>query len=261
MKKRLTRLLLALCIAVLLTISVCAATSGPQLPYVTDAAGLLSEEQTEKLSKMALSLENQYGVGVYIVCVEDYRALDPAGVYEATYGVYHEYTMGIGAERNGIMLLLSTKERDFALFRYGETAEYAFNDYGLAKLEAEFLDNFADNDWNGGFEDYIRECSEYLAKAADGKPVRKSPVTLILVFSGVSLGIAAIVCAVMAGQMKTVHRKATAEAYAADGLRLTGQFDQFTHRTETRRKIERSSASGDGQSESGGGGGGRSGKF
>lgn len=258
MKKRIFMLLLALCMTVLLGICVCALTSDPQLPYVTDVAELLSDDETLKLTQMALQVEERYGVGVYMVTVEDYSAFDPAGVYEATCGIYHEYTMGVGDEREGIMLLLSMKERDYALFRYGKQTAYAFDDYGLAKLEEEFLDNFAQNDWTGGFEDYVGTCAQYLEKAAAGKPVRKSPMTMILIFWAIALAISAVVCAVFVGQMKTVHKGTSAAGYAGN-LTLTEQFDQFTHRTESRRRIERSSSSS--HSESGGGGSGRSGKF
>lgn len=257
MKKRIFMFLLALCMTALLPISVCALTSEPQLPYVTDVAELLNDNDELKLTQMALQLEERYGVGVYVVTVEDYCAFDPAGVYEATYGIYHEYTMGVGAEREGIMLLLSMNQRDYALFRYGNQTAYAFDDYGLAKLEEEFLDNFAQNDWSGGFEDYIRTCAQYLEKAAAGNPVRKSPMTMILIFWAIALSIAAVVCVVLVGQMKTVHKSTSAASYAGD-LTLTEQFDQFTHRTETRRRIERSSSSGHSES---GGGSGRSGKF
>lgn len=261
MKKRILSLLLALCMTVLLAGGVYALASEPQLPYVTDAAELLSDDDELKLTQMALQVEDTYDVGVYMVIVEDYRAFDPSGVYEATYGIYHEYTMGVGDRREGIMLLLSMDARDYALFRYGEKTAYAFNDYGLAKLEEEFLDNFAENDWVGGFEDYIRACASFLESAEAGKPVSKSPVTMLLLFAAISLLIAAIVCAVLVGQMKTVHKKTSAEGYAVGAVHLTDQYDQFTHRTETRRKIERSSSSGSGHSESGGGGSGRSGKF
>lgn len=255
MKRRIISLLLVLCTLGLLAGSVYAQTSEPQLSHVTDGAGLLQEAQIRRLEQMTQAVANRYVVGVYIVTVEDYREFDPAGVYEATYGIYHEYTLGEGQQRNGIILLLSMAERDYALFRYGEQAVYAFNDYGIEKLEAVFLDNFENDDWSGGFEDYVRECGRYLEKAASGKPVSKSPVTLILVFCAIALVIAAAVCAVLVGQMKTVHKSTSAASYAGN-LALTEQFDQFTHRTETRRKIERSQSSG-GEIHSGG----SSGKF
>ena len=138
--------------------------TGAQLPYVTDAAGLLSENKTMLLEKMAESVSKKYGVGVYIVTVEDYRDFHSEGVYKATYTIYHEYTMGEGPNRDGIMLLLSMDDRDWAMFCYGSRCEYAFNSYGQQKLEKVFLDNFGENDWYGGFEDYVKECSVYLEK-------------------------------------------------------------------------------------------------
>lgn len=256
MKKRIVSLPLIACILCLFVGGVRVQAATPQLPGVTDAAELLNESQLQRLELMAQSIARQYAVGVYIVTVEDYRQVDPSGVYEAAYGIYHAYTLGEGADRDGILLLLSMEERDYALFRYGEKAAYAFNEYGLDRLESVFLDNFGDDDWNGGFEDYLRECVEYLEMAEAGKPVSKSPVTLILISWVIALAIAAIVCAVLVGQMKTVRKQTTAASYAGN-LDLTERFDQFTHRTETRRKIERNQNSSGGGSQSGG----SSGKF
>lgn len=253
MKRRIVSLLLALYLFGLFVGTACAA-SEPQLSYVTDEAGLLQEAQLQQLEQMAQSVADRYSVGVYIVTVPDYRELDPAGVYEATYGVYHEYSLGEGQKRNGILLLLSMSGRDYALFRYGEQAVYAFNDYGVEKLEETFLDNFGKDDWNGGFADFLLECDRYLEKAASGKPVRESPVTRILIAWAIALVIAAVVCAVLKGQMKTVHKGTSAASYG-ENLGLTEQLDQFTHRTETRRKIESTKSSGESHS------GGSSGKF
>ena len=182
MKKRIRCLLLAFIIALVFCVNVSATEqTGAQLYYVTDEAGLLSENENMMLEKMAETVSQKYGIGVYIVTVEDYRDFHSEGVYKATYTIYHEYTMGEGPNRDGIMLLLSMDDRDWAMFCYGSRCEYAFNSYGQQKLEKVFLDNFGENDWYGGFEDYVKECSVYLEKAASGKPVRASlfiPITI-----------------------------------------------------------------------------------
>lgn len=255
MKRKIVSLFLVVCMLGLFVCGAYAQTSEPRLSHLTDEAGLLQEVQIQRLEQIAQAAASRYGVGIYIVTVEDYREFDPAGVYEAAYGIYHEYALGEGQQRNGILLLLSMAQRDFALFRYGEQAVYAFSDYGVKKLEGVFLDNFETDDWNGGFEDYIRECGRYLEKAASGKPVAQSPASLILIACAIALVIAAVVCAVLVGQMKTVRKSTSAASYAGN-LMLTEQFDQFTHRTESRRKIERSQSSGT-ESHSGG----SSGKF
>ena len=176
MKKRTCCLLLLFVFCLMLCVNVAAAEqTGAQLSYVTDAAGLLSENENMLLEKMAESVSQKYGVGVYIVTVEDYRDFHSGGVYKATYTIYHQYTMGEGPNRDGIMLLLSMDNRNWAMFCYGSRCEYTFNSYGQEKLEKVFLDNFGENDWYGGFEDYIKECSVYLEKAASGKPVLSDP--------------------------------------------------------------------------------------
>ena len=143
-----------------------------------------------------------------------------------------------------------------------EELRWQHNSYGQEKLEKVFLDNFGENDWYGGFEDYVKECSVYLEKASAGKPVRASLFYPLLIVIGLSLLAAAAVVAVIWQKMDTVSKKATANDYVSAGLRLTEQTDRFTHKTTSSRKIERSSSSGgSSHSESGGGGSGRSGKF
>ena len=258
MKERIRCLLLTFIIALVFCVNVSAIEqTGAQLYYVTDAAGLLSENENMMLEKMAETVSQKYGIGVYIVTVEDYRDFHSEGVYKATYTIYHEYTMGEGPNRDGIMLLLSMDDRDWAMFCYGPHCEYAFNSYGQQKLE-----NFGENDWYGGFEDYIKECRVYLEKASAGKPVRASLFYPLLIVIGLSMLAAAVIVAVIWQKMENVSEKATANAYVSAGLRLTEQTDHFTHKTTSSRKIERSSSSsGSSHSESGGGGSGRSGKF
>lgn len=256
MRRRLIGLMLALSLVLLLPLG---ARAAENTPWVEDGASLLQPEERQSLEAVAGEISERYGVGVYAVTVPDYREYDPRGVYEAAYGIYHSQAMGSGTQRDGILLLLSMAERDYALFCYGETAQYAFSDYAMEQLEGEFLDNFRENDWFGGFSDYFQTCGSYLAQAQAGKPVKESILPRILLFNGIALVIALLVCAVLVARMKSVRKGATAACYAG-ALHLTDRRDHFTHRTETRRKIQRSDSSGS-QSRSGGGGSGRSGKF
>lgn len=259
MKRKLLSLFLALSLVLLLAVGASAAEISAN---VMDTAGLLTDQEAQALDSQAAAASRKHGVGIYIATVPDYRELDSSGVYEATYGLYHAYSLGEGADRDGIILLLSMEDRDFATFCYGKKAESTFSDYALQKMEEEFLDNFGENDWYGGFFDYVNCCDDFLTRAEAGKPVRESPGPRILLFCGIALVIAGIVCLVLVLQMKSVAKKTTAGAYAVGGLQLTGHYDRFTHRTETRRKTQTNSGSSGGSgSHSGGGGHGRSGKF
>ena len=155
-------------------------------------------------------------------------------------------------------------DRAFAHFYYGEMSEYAFNSYAQEQIEDTFLDNFRENDWYGGFSDYLSACGEYLALAEEGHPVRRSPVPAIIISCAAGILIAFLVCSILKRKMKSVYVQARADGYVSGGLRLSRQTDRFTHRTETRRHIEPPKPSGGGGGSighTGGGGSGRSGHF
>ena len=261
MKRKITLFLLLALLLTLLVIPVQAA----ELNYVTDAAELLTAQQWNVLETLCSDISDHYQCGVYIVTVEDFTEYGSGDVFEVTHGIYHGYSLGKGADRNGLILLLSMAERDFALFVYGDTAEHAFNTYGQQQLENRFLPSFTEDDWYGGFLAYAETCSEYLALAAAGEPVRENPTSLILLFVGISFFISLLVVNFLKLGMKNVRKQSQAFRYLSGKLNLTGQHDQYTHTTETRRKIESGSgSSGSGSSSaarSGGGGSGRSGKF
>ena len=140
--------LLALCL--LLAPMTVFAESNAQLNYVTDDAGILTDSQWEDLEQRAQQVSEEYQCGVYMITVDDYTDYSTESVYTADYTIYHDYEMGMGEDRDGIMILLSMEDRDYAMFVYGPKASEVFNAYGQEQLETYFLDNFRDDDWYGG---------------------------------------------------------------------------------------------------------------
>lgn len=110
------------------------------------------------------------------MALDDYTAYGSGDVYDVATQIFNnaDNGFGLGADRNGILLLLSLNERDWSMFVHGEKAEYAFNDYGQAELPDAFLSAFGENDWYGGFSGYLAACDEHLTLAASGEPVRQS---------------------------------------------------------------------------------------
>lgn len=251
---------LAILTVLLLTLSLCVPVlaSDGIMNYVIDADDLLTYEEWEPLEDQAADISGRHGCGVYVLFLYDYTAYGSGSVYDTASQLYHDENYGEGEGRNGIMLLVSMSTRDYALFVYGEKAEYTFNSYGLAELEDAFLPSLSENDWCGGFFGYLAACDKYLTQADAGKPVQESVAQRILPVVGISCGISLVICLVLKSKMKTVRRKRDAMGYVAfGGLNLTERYDRFTHTTETRRHIEKDTS----KNESGGGGSGRSGKF
>ena len=152
MKRRIVCILL---VALLLLGLCCTAfaeapATEPQLWNITDTVGLLTSDEDLTLEARAEEISAQYGVGIYLLILEDYSEYydDP---YETAYELYHQNTLGMGEDRDGVILLMSMSDRKYATFFYGPKAEYAFDAYGQELMEEEFLDDFRDDDWYDGF--------------------------------------------------------------------------------------------------------------
>ena len=241
--------------------------SAPATPYVIDDARLLTLEQRQELNAYAQKISEAYGMGIYIMSVEDFHDYgEEPQIFDVLWNYYHDNGLGYGADRQGMILMLSMAERDFATFFYGEDTEYAFNGFGQEQLENFFLDDFGSDDWYEGFIDFLTASEDFMAKAAAGEPVRDNPWSLASVFVLIALFASFVVTRLLWMKMANVAAQKGAKRYqTAEGLVLTKQVDQFLTQTVKRRKIESSDSgsgrSGSSRAHSGGGGSGRSGKF
>ena len=225
--------------------------SEAQLAYVTDTAGLLSQNQLEELNSLAEQVSQRYSCGVYIVTVDDYKNYNPSSVAECAEGIYNYYKLGYGTDRDGVLLLLSMADRDFDIAAYGDFGNYSFTDYGKEVLADTFLDNFRVNDWYGGFRDYISNSGDFLQNARNGEPVdtyggsgsagMPAGLKLAIVILVPCL-IALIAVSSMKAKMKTAREKTTAEDYLVRGsLNLRIREDRFINRTQHVEVIQETS--------------------
>ncbi len=290
--KKLFSLLIVLLLLASFPAAALAEETGDDFPYVLDNAGLLSDGQRSTLESLAAELSEAHGCSLYIVTVEDHTQYNP-DVYEAAKGIFEYYDLGYGDGRDGVLLLLSMKERDYAVVGHGPLGETICGYESSWIIEDEFLDNFRQNDWYGGFTDYLNACGKQLTKQENGEDITEGadiitgsdgqeyhsynapgekqsmPIGLKLIIGiGVPCLIALIVCSTFKAQMKTARLRTTAEDYVVPGSAvLRTKQDHFLNRTESRVRIQSDSGSGSrggggGSSfHSGGGFSGRSGKF
>lgn len=269
MKKKLT----ALCLGLLLALQLCIpASAEAKLEYVTDIAGLLTAEETNALEATAAEISEKYNFGVYIITLDDFTSYTDAYDGEsAAEELYLENELGEGNGQSGILLMLSMEERDWALFAFGY-GNTAFTDYGKGYLSDHFLDDFKNNHWYDGFEDYQRLCDEMLETSLAGKPVDVDNVPdppharMYGIAACIVLGflVAALVVFILKRQLKSVAHSTQAEAFvAAGGLKLTEQYDRYTHTTQSRvyDPPAKSSGSGGGTTTRSSGGSSAGGKF
>jgi len=225
------------------------------------------------IKRQARSVYERYGFGVYILTVEDYQDYLDGDIFDVAQALYKGYSLGAGAEKDGLLLLLSMEDRDYSIITHGDVGNYAFNDEGRSAMTAFFLDNFAQDDWQGGFSDYIAWSDKYLKAAENETPFSESFPPLddtekmkaigirIAIVVVVPLIVAGIVIFVLRQKMKSVAKQTEASTYKVDELNLTTSLDRFSHTTETRRLIKTESSSSGNSSKSSGGFSGTSGKF
>ena len=277
MKRVLSASLILILTMMFLTAAAASAESVQELPYyVSDTAGLTSSDQWQKLESAAERVTDQYGCGVYIVTLQDYRDYGSySSIRSFSEDFYNRYHLGIGEKRNGILLVLSMAERDYSLIAYGSDAHYAFTDYGKTVLENGFLDDFRRDDWNSGFSDYISGCEQLLSRAADGNPVDVSyesrsgipPELSTGIIIGVPLLVSFGACEGMRHRMKPVKTQSRADEYIVPGgIHFNLKRDVFVNRTVSRTVIRTENrdshyGGGGGTTVNSGGFSGHSGKF
>lgn len=280
MKKRFVTLLTVLCLLVSLAGPVYAAGN----TYIFDDEGLLMPDAALRLEQQCALAAEQYGCGIYVVTLSDFTSYG-FDARTAAEEIYRGSDFGVGENKNGIMLMLSMAERDYALICYGDIANSVFTDHMQARIAEGFLDDLSVDDWEGGLTDYV-ENSIYALESFNGT-VGESyegyyeesvyyPETagsrLGYVLSGfgwaimlISVIIALVACLIMKNGMKTAKIATYAGEYIPKGgVNLQVRQDVFTHTTRQVIHHERnhSSGGGGGRTSVGGGGfSGRSGKF
>lgn len=215
--------------------------------YVSDVAGVLNESEWQELEAAAEEISEQFQCGVYLVTLNDYTEYGSySSFWDFSEAFYSRYQMGMGDERNGILLIMSMEDRDYSLLAYGADAHRAFTDYGKSVLENGFLDDFRRNDWYNGFKDYISGCGEFLNRAAAGEPIDVPYESRGEMPAGAStaivIGCPALLalgtCESMRRRMKPVKKQSRADEYIVPGgINLSIKRDVFINRTVTRTVI------------------------
>lgn len=233
--------------------------------HLFDTYGLLTPEEQQKLEALAAGISREHNCGIYIMTVEDYRQLyGHIKIFKTNYTYYHEKALGYGEGRDGVMLLLSMKERDFSFFVYGD-AEYALNHYGQILLESAFIGKLRQNRWYEGGEAFANFCDHALELAAEGRPLRRSALPGIIISLVLSVLAAIFVVWIRLEDNKEPVKAYKAHNYISQGLHISSGYDKFYNsdviKTRLNEEISSSHQTESSTAHIGGGGSGRSGKF
>ncbi len=287
--KRIIRIMIYLYIFfILITPVLTFADSIPEerlLPRLVDDANLLSEyEYQSLLAKLdEISEREQFDMAIVTIdSLEGYTSTE----YADDFYDYNGYGMGYGYD--GILLLISIEDRDWAISTHGFGIT-AFTDSGQKYLVDQFIGDLSDGNYADAFNKFAdisakiivqaktdktydsydlpnSSSSPYLPSTGSTNPSKTSlQPYLPIITTIIGAAIAFIITGIMRGQLKSVHMQAAAANYIKNNsLRITESKDLFLYANVSKTKIEKpksSSGSSTHSSSSGRTHGGSSGKF
>lgn len=268
MKKRITAFFLVVVLCLSFGITVFA--EGEEPARLVDMADILGESDETRLLNMLEEISKRQQLDIVVVTAD---ALNGKTPMEYADDFYDDNGYGFGAEKDGVLLLVSMEERDWWISTtgYGITA---FTDAGIAYISEQFLPALGDGDYAGAFTQFADLCDEFITQARKDKPydignLPKAPFNLgfhICMALFIGFLFAVITTAVMGSKMKSVRFQPAASNYVKNGsMKITESRDLFLYAHVDRRERQKDSHSGGGSkthtSSSGTSHGGGGGKF
>ena len=251
MKKRLAVIFFALMLAVATAFL---AFADDRLPRLVDTAGLLSDSEKTYLLEKLDEISERQEVDIVVVTTE---SLEEKSAMEYADDFYDYNGYGFGSEKDGILFLISTEEREWHISTtgYGITA---ITDTRLRSMSNEFIYDLSEGNYASAFTTFAEQCDSFITQArnsekynvnnnvkkSDNNATPRTPVKEPFLFSRnfmISLGIgfvlSLIVTGIMRSQLKTVHSQSKADDYIKKGsMNLTRRNDLFLYSHVDKRK-------------------------
>lgn len=213
-----------------------------------DMASLLSDADVDSLTAKLDELSLRQKMDVVIATT---NTLEGKSVVEYADDLYDYCSFGYGANRDGLLLVISMEDNDWYISTcgYGITA---FTDAGIEYIGEQIVPYLSDKDFAGAFAAYITLCDEFITQARTGKPYdigslpRKplSPVW-ILVCLIIGLMLSFVTVGKMKAKLTTVRAQAAANSYMKNGsMNITDSREMFLYKNVTRTKRSSESSGG-----------------
>lgn len=230
---------------------------------VVDHADLLSEREEQALLELADEISQRQQCDV-VVLTENVISPKTPMEYADDYFDYNGY--GYGADRSGILLLLSMEDRDWWISTRGSAIQ-AFTDNGIQYLFSKCKSDISDGDYYDGFERYLN-CADTMLSAYNGTlsddelaelqddfndfmGVRKKPGIGKTVLFALIIGfvLAFIPSSLLRSELKSVRNNYSAGNYKrSNSFHLDRNRDIYLYANTTSRVIETNRSSGGGGS-------------
>ena len=251
--------LAALVLAAVLAVPAFAVEGGfADLYYrMNDSANVLTEDEDNELEDALEELSLRQSFDVVIATIESLESVDYDSMEAYADDLYDFCQFGYGADRDGVLLLVSVGDRKWHISTcgYGITA---FTDAGIQYLGEQMTPDMADGDYAAAFRTFVQWSDAYIDAARSGRPydvknLPREPLSLMYLFLalGIGLVLAWVVVGVMKSRLRSVAFQENAASYVREGsMNLTNSREPFLYRDvhRTERVEEKDSDSSGGSS-------------
>ena len=213
-----------------------------------DMASLLSDEDVNSLTAKLDELSLRQKMDVVIATTD---TLEGKSVVEYADDLYDYCSFGYGANRDGLILVISMEDNDWYISTcgYGITV---FTDAGIEYIGKQIVPYLSDEDFVGAFTTYITLCDEFITQARTDKPydignLPREPMSpgWILACLIISFMLSCITVGKMKAKLVTVRAQAAANSYMKDGsMNITDSREMFLYKNVTRTKRSSESSGG-----------------
>lgn len=269
MKKKVISLIIA-SVFLCLCFAVSASADEYTIPRLVDSAYLLDDYEAVELLGMLDEISERQNCDVVILTIDSLEGYTPTE-YADDFFDYGGY--GLGANKDGILLLISMEDRDWAISTHGYGIT-AFTDAGQEYIVDKFLPSLSGGDYYEAFEIFANQCDEFLTQAKTGDPydnhnLPKGPVPVgyLVIAICFGIGIAWVAASGMKKQLKSVNKQTAAANYIRqNSVNITDRREMLINTvvSRTEKRVESDSddsGSSTHTSSSGETHGGSSGKF
>ena len=224
---------------------------------MNDSASVLTEDEDHELEDALEELSLRQSCDVTIATIESLESVDYTSMEEYADDLYDFCQFGYGADRDGVLLLVSVGDRKWHISTcgYGITA---FTDAGIQYLGEQMTPDMADGDYAAAFRTFVQWSDAYIDAARSGRPydvknLPREPLSLMYLFLalGIGLVLAWVVVSVMKSRLRSVAFQENAASYVREGsMNLTNSRELFLYRDvhRTERVEEKDSDSSGGSS-------------
>ena len=245
--------------------------TGKLSSHVVDRANLLSASEEQALNARIDKIISKYGLDVVILTENAIGGYRPQ-LYADWFFLNHE--CGVGAAQDGVLFLLSMKDRDWYLCTHGKGIRI-FTDYGINEVlgESSMISHFSEKEYYEGFDGFLDLTEDFCGAESSGTPydtnhryhTSKETLKFVGIAFVVSLIISLVIVSGFKKQLKTARPQRAAQSYVVPGsLDLRTQKDLFLYSSVSRVEKPKNTSSGGGSSTHSTGGssfGGGGGKF